>query len=1264
MSNLGDPGNVQKKTSVRRNLREAVARQTYATRSTRAVSPAVSAGTSSQEGEHPTAGVHSAPTPTRRPEKIRSQRQKGLSGDKPARSGKASVWSEEEIEELKRLVPSNVMPSGMISWNDVEKAWINLNLPKRTKAGLSSKWRDIKINSATVSVNDSSSTQKKTKLHSKDATVLSDTTVDVTRNAGSSSSDVNPTVVKPDQCVPADLADDVVKTTFRKEYKKAQKIGCRMTMRKAPSRVSDKYIKPIICEVNRLIKSELDLIVGRASWNQLSNLVYAGAMTVSKIGNLKCLERQQRSREWFKNSYSECENLRRVIGKATSELNRRVRSAEVALTNKQLANIRMLKKKYKVESRSEITSLVETLKCRLQILQSRIALKEADAERMRVRHMPTKMLFRGTCTDSEPVDIHQIRRFWKDIVGVKKSFNSKSPRLVAWAHSMSNIQEETDLKGRLNRELWQKVVQKIKPWKAYGPDKLQGYWWKVFDSANATLYDLTLHHILSGESLPQKWITDGRIVLIHKSGSRSDPANFRPIACLNTCYKLVTGFIATYLDQYVRERKILPNEQIALRENVWACSHAHALDQTLIADATNQKQRPISVAWIDYAKAFDSVPHSYIQWLFKVMQVPDLLRKFLKGIMNNWRVRYEASDHRGKTERSNYLRIRSGVLQGDSFSPLLFCLAMAPISHAINSANGGYTTTSGTLKGLQISLSHLFYMDDLKLYANSPESLTDQIKVVASISKDINMKLNVKKCAVTHFTPKRMQSEQIGIDADTSTDRSVSFPMLDGEAVYKYLGMEQKLGLKESEAWDRAYDKCYQKAHRLWDSDLTFRQKVNSYNTTIIPVFKYIASCVIKGSGKYASVLERGENLDKKFRKLLVELKARQKSSCVARLYLPAEEGGYGLKSIKDAIEESTIYLWAYLCTKAELKGSLNLFLSMANRGKRSVVSDAGSILKTYDIDYRLEEVRSTVIIDGASFNDAKALARHVVGLMRTVNNTRRYKAWKELELAGRVLRSTASMDMVESFTWLKVGHLSSIAVRNVLNAQEGGLITRTHRSQEHLNDKSCRMCRGSLETIEHVLSCCSNWLSNLYIDRHDSAARSIHYSLCLKYGFTPTHYSRKVESVLENDSIKLYWSQPVQTKTIIHHNKPDLIVFNKPEKTALIIEVAISWFTGIERQVQIKTNRYCVNGNWEEITKLPYPRGDNLLRELQTTGWKVTFLPVVIGTCGEVLSNLKRDFMEKTGLSQVATDDCIERMQRSAALGSSRIIKNHLARR
>ena len=124
---------------------------------------------------------------------------------------------------------------------------------------------------------------------------------------------------------------------------------------------------------------------GSLTWDQLSILVYDGAMTVSKIGNQGSAEKQLRSKEWFRKSNVEVESLRKTIGKATAELNRRKKNAEVASTKQQTNNIRMLERKYKVEASVEIKSLVEKLKSRLQLVQSRIALRKADEKRVRVR---------------------------------------------------------------------------------------------------------------------------------------------------------------------------------------------------------------------------------------------------------------------------------------------------------------------------------------------------------------------------------------------------------------------------------------------------------------------------------------------------------------------------------------------------------------------------------------------------------------------------------------------------------------------------------------------------------------------------------------------------------------------------------------------------------------------------------------------------------------------------------------------------------------
>jgi hypothetical protein len=105
-----------------------------------------------------------------------------------------------------------------------------------------------------------------------------------------------------------------------------------------------------------------------------------------------------------------------------------------------------------------------------------------------------------------------------------------------------------------------------------------------------------------------------------------------------------------------------------------------------------------------------------------------------------------------------------------------------------------------------------------------------------------------------------------------------------------------------------------------------------------------------------------------------------------------------------------------------------------------------------------------------------------------------------------------------------------------------------------------------------------------------------------------------------------------------------------------------VSWFTGIEKQIEIKTNRYCINGNWVDELTFSYPRGDNLFLELSTSGWNVTFLPVVIGATGEVLSDLHDQIQDKLNMNEKSSLLLIERLQRSAVLGTSRIVRNHLS--
>ena len=71
-------------------------------------------------------------------------RNKGPSEGTSASEGRVGLWKGYEEEELKHLVGFHTGSKGTVSWVKVVETWNSLELPKRTKASLSSKWSDIK----------------------------------------------------------------------------------------------------------------------------------------------------------------------------------------------------------------------------------------------------------------------------------------------------------------------------------------------------------------------------------------------------------------------------------------------------------------------------------------------------------------------------------------------------------------------------------------------------------------------------------------------------------------------------------------------------------------------------------------------------------------------------------------------------------------------------------------------------------------------------------------------------------------------------------------------------------------------------------------------------------------------------------------------------------------------------------------------------------------------------------------------------------------
>ena len=109
-----------------------------------------------------------------------------------------------------------------------------------------------------------------------------------------------------------------------------------------------------------------------------------------------------------------------------------------------------------------------------------------------------------------------------------------------------------------------------------------------------------------------------------------------------------------------------------------------------------------------------------------------------------------------KTKRevmqSQPIQIQRGIFQRDSLSPLLFCITLIP--NELNRADCGYL-----VRGTERKISHLLYMDDLILLGRNENDLKNEIKIVQTISKDINMNFGLEKCARICLKRCRVQSK-------------------------------------------------------------------------------------------------------------------------------------------------------------------------------------------------------------------------------------------------------------------------------------------------------------------------------------------------------------------------------------------------------------------------------------------------------------------------------------------------------------------------
>ena len=128
--------------------------------------------------------------------------------------------------------------------------------------------------------------------------------------------------------------------------------------------------------------------------------------------------------------------------------------------------------------------------------------------------------------------------------------------------------------------------------------------------------------------------------------------------------------------------------------------------------------------------------------------------------MKNWKTQLILTHERCPL-MSDDINIKRGIFQGECFSPLLFCISLMRLSLALNSSEYGYEIGTEWI-------THLVYMDDLKLHSKGDNELEGLLRIVKGFSDDIGMDFGLSKCAKATFKRGKLEkSDHVRLDEET-----------------------------------------------------------------------------------------------------------------------------------------------------------------------------------------------------------------------------------------------------------------------------------------------------------------------------------------------------------------------------------------------------------------------------------------------------------------------------------------------------------------
>ena len=149
-------------------------------------------------------------------------------------------------------------------------------------------------------------------------------------------------------------------------------------------------------------------------------------------------------------------------------------------------------------------------------------------------------------------------------------------------------------------------------------------------------------------------------------------------------------------------------------------------------------------------------------------------------------------------------------------------VALIPVTIILTTLKQGYSFGKGKER-----LTHLLFIDDIKLYGSKDNEIDSLVKVVHIVSGDIGMQFGFDKCPVL----KMKIGQQVHCE-DTDLGEGVVIEEADEEG-YKYLGTLERNDICQEKMKEMVQKEYYKRVKAVLESNLNGRNVINGINIAV-----------------------------------------------------------------------------------------------------------------------------------------------------------------------------------------------------------------------------------------------------------------------------------------------------------------------------------------------------------------------------------------------------------------------------------------------